>query len=933
MRNLLITAMLSTALAAGESAPPALDACNVVLDGPSANASGALPIGNGSLGASVWVEPGGDLVILLSHTDTFSEASRLLKVGRIRLRTTPALLAPATPCRQELQLRHGRVALQLGAARLSIFVEPGRPVVRVVGDLGTPGRVQVVDDGWRGARTVLAGISGAGEFTMNDGELGSSWTMDNAPKGITVAESADIRLDAATAATAIGWYHRNDTSVVALTLAHQGCAGLPGAFDPLLGRTFGAWIDGPGLARTANGALEGATSAIDVRITCPVLVTKDGSAWVAEARRLAAANPAPAAAQTATAAHWSSFWDRSWILVDGEGGNPLPANRHPLRIGVDSAGANRFAGTFGRIVAHGRPLLDAEVAALASVAPEAAAPELPGRILDLASPAGGSQRDGLPDAALAAGLGIAAWIKPAQLREARILDSMTAGGSDGFIFDTWPGDALRLIAGERSLHLKGVLTPDTWQHVAVSYDCATGGITMWRNGVRIGSDARPRVGVAQAYQLHRYAIACQSRGEFPAKFNGGIFTVEPRHENAKLEHSPDWRRWGDCYWWQNTRLIFHPMIMAGDFDLMEPLWKLYARPRQLAESRSTAWYGSQGSWIPETMTLFGTYANKDYGWNREGKAPGEVSSPWWRWNWVQGPELIDLLLKRWEWSGDEGFATRELLPQAESLLRYIDTRFRRDDRGLLYIDPAQSAETYWHGVANDLPTIAGLRNVLPRLLALREGLATPTQRELFARLWRQCPAVPVGERETKAGRKRVLLPAWKFEDRTNNCENTETYAIWPFPHYGIGKADLEMARTTYAVRKFNLPSGWGYDSNLAAALGLAEEAGRLLFGRAQNSHPNFRFPATWGPNFDWLPDNCHGGNLMTTAQMMLMQCEGDTIRLLPAWPQGWNVDARLHAPRGTTVRLQVADGKLVRCDIHPAERRRDVLVTAPYALP
>jgi hypothetical protein len=929
MRNILIATMLSTALAAGDSAPPALDACNVVLDGPSADASGALPIGNGSLGASVWVEPGGDIVILLNHTDTFSEASRLLKIGRLRLRTEPALLTAGAPCRQELQLRQGRIALQLGTARLELFVEPGRPVLRVSGRFDTPTRVLVADDGWRSTRTLMAG-----KDATHPGELGASWTMDGAPKDLVVAESADVRLDATVAAQAIGWFHRNADSVVATTLQLQGCAGLPGAFDPLLGRSFGAWIEGPGLTRTADGMLAGQPArSVDLRIASPVLVASDPTAWIAAARRAAADAPPASEAAAATAAHWSSFWDRSWILVDGEGGSPLPANRHPLRIGVDSAGANRFAGTFGRIVVHGRPLRDAEVAALAAAAPEAAAPDLPGRILDLASPPGGSQRDGLPDAALTAGLGIAAWIKPTQLSEARILDSMTAGGNDGFIFDTWPGDALRLIAGERSLHLKGVLTPDVWQHVAVSYDSATGGITMWRNGVRIGGDARPRVGVSQAYQLHRYAIACQSRGEFAPKFNGGIFSVEPRHENPKLEHSPDWRRWGDCYWWQNTRLIFHPMIMAGDFDLMEPLWKLYARPRQLAEARSTAWYGSQGSWIPETMTLFGTYANKDYGWKRDGKAPGEVDSPWWRWNWVQGPELIDLLLKRWEWSGDEAFATRELLPQAESLLRYIDTRFRRDDRGLLYIDPAQSAETYWHGVANDLPTIAGLRSVLPRLLALPGHLTTSPQRELFARLWRQCPAVPVGERETKAGRKRVLLPAWKFEDRTNNCENTETYAIWPFPHYALGKADLEMARTTYAVRKFNLPSGWGYDSNLAAALGLADEAGRLLFGRAQNSHPNFRFPATWGPNFDWLPDNCHGGNLMTTAQMMLMQCDGDAIRLLPAWPQGWNVDARLHAPRGTTVRLQVADGRLVRCDIHPAERRRDVLVTAPYTLP
>ena len=70
--------------------PAALDGCNVVFTSPSADASGAVPLGNGSLGASVWVEPSGDLVFYLNHTDSFSEASRLLKIGKVRVRFEPS---------------------------------------------------------------------------------------------------------------------------------------------------------------------------------------------------------------------------------------------------------------------------------------------------------------------------------------------------------------------------------------------------------------------------------------------------------------------------------------------------------------------------------------------------------------------------------------------------------------------------------------------------------------------------------------------------------------------------------------------------------------------------------------------------------------------------------------------------------------------------
>ena len=53
----------------------------------------------------------------------------------------------------------------------------------------------------------------------------------------------------------------------------------------------------------------------------------------------------------------------------------------------------------------------------------------------------------------------------------------------------------------------------------------------------------------------------------------------------------------------------------------------------------------------------------------------------------------------------------------------------------------------------------------------------------------------------------------------------------------------------------------------------------------RNSHPAYRWPATWGPNFDWLPDQNHGGNLLETTQLMLLQSVGDKILLLPAWPK------------------------------------------------
>jgi len=43
--------------------------CNVVWTSPSRDSSGSMPLGNGELGANVWMEENGELVFLLACGD------------------------------------------------------------------------------------------------------------------------------------------------------------------------------------------------------------------------------------------------------------------------------------------------------------------------------------------------------------------------------------------------------------------------------------------------------------------------------------------------------------------------------------------------------------------------------------------------------------------------------------------------------------------------------------------------------------------------------------------------------------------------------------------------------------------------------------------------------------------------------------------------
>jgi hypothetical protein len=80
---------------------------------------------------------------------------------------------------------------------------------------------------------------------------------------------------------------------------------------------------------------------------------------------------------------------------------------------------------------------------------------------------------------------------------------------------------------------------------------------------------------------------------------------------------------------------------------------------------------------------------------------------------------------------DRRFLGEELIPMAKAVLRYYDARFQRDPNGKLIVSPTQAVETYWHGVVNDTPSMAGLIDVCERLLQVP---ASKADRDFWRRM-------------------------------------------------------------------------------------------------------------------------------------------------------------------------------------------------------
>lgn len=185
----------------------------------------------------------------------------------------------------------------------------------------------------------------------------------------------------------------------------------------------------------------------------------------------------------------------------------------------------------------------------------------------------------------------------------------------------------------------------------------------------------------------------------------------------------------------------------------------------------------------------------------------------------------------------------------------------------------------------------------------------------------ELPPLPTREIEGE----QVLSPA-EIIGSKHNVESPELYAIFPFRLYGVGKEQLEMARRTFAQRIQKGTGGWSQDALQAALLGLTADAMRDVVSNFTTWNPESRFPAFWGPNYDWVPDQDHGCVTMIALQRMLMQCDDNKIFLLPAWPKEWQTEFKLHAPLNTTIEGELVNGEIKNLKVIPEVRRKDVIV-------
>lgn len=464
-----------------------------------------------------------------------------------------------------------------------------------------------------------------------------------------------------------------------------------------------------------------------------------------------------------------------------------------------------------------------------------------------------------------------------------------------------------------------------------------------RSHVIVNTDAGeddPGFMIGRNYQLFRYMLACNRDGEFPLLFNGGIFTVDNYPDRLKQSYegeldrwtqgdkTPDFRRWeGTHFMMQNQRWLGWPGIAGGDKDLVSQSIEFYRLRADAARARART-LGAEGVVFPEPLDILGLCC--------VAPMPNGLCGA------VHLTYHFEMMLQHaWMALVAKDFIGRDVsadIPWILDVLRFFETFYRNetmrltgselDTDGKLRIYPSNELE-FGRGATNSVETICGLRRVCDALLKLE--VLDDGERDMVRTLQSIIPDMPLGEKDGHS----IILPARSVEEEMNPWEFGEMYTAFPYRIYGVSHPGTEqLLRDTYelfpAHRKGKYDFSWMCNVANVAAMGWPEEAeARAVYKMANNTMPQSRFPAFFGPGHDWLPDHNWGGTGMVGIQSMLMESDpyGDgRIFLLYSWPEKWDVDFKLNASGQTTVSVSVRNGKVTSLDVVPQEREKDIVI-------
>lgn len=448
--------------------------------------------------------------------------------------------------------------------------------------------------------------------------------------------------------------------------------------------------------------------------------------------------------------------------------------------------------------------------------------------------------------------------------------------------------------------------------------------------------------VEQNYTYYLYLMGSVSRGDYPVKFNGMLWTTEG-----------DKRNWGNQFWGANQSCLYDALFTANRIDLVDPMFRMYSDMTGSLEVAARQIWGSKGLWIPETVhfdglpelpeniaaeiralylgtkpweersKVFEDFASTkhphnsvwnwkaDKGWNNgkwqysdKGKGPhGNVIHIFSR-----GAKLAYLYWMKYEFTQDREWLAGKAYPVIQGVAEFyrnLPLVFKGTD-GRYHISNVNCNESVWGG-RNTSEEISAMMGILPVAIKASEILGADAE---LRPLWKDlldnlAPLSLSSDHPEMAGQPvtfvRSLAPV--LQGPMTGRPDPNTMPQWCFDFISLESKNKDLMQIAQTTFDGYFPGGINQETEIGI-LSMLPVAGTIL-GRKEATE--FLIPGQIRmKETDVMENRMHvrEGAQTTTAQRLgrashalhnaLLQSvpqspgEPAVIHVFPAWPDHWN---------------------------------------------
>ncbi|WP_127472994.1 hypothetical protein [Microbacterium sulfonylureivorans] len=422
--------------------------------------------------------------------------------------------------------------------------------------------------------------------------------------------------------------------------------------------------------------------------------------------------------------------------------------------------------------------------------------------------------------------------------------------------------------------------------------------------------------------LSLYTTAATERGTLPAT-HGGVANMLSAFRDRVL-----W--FGSHYWHFNMRQQVAQNFGANLSDFNAPYFNLYKSNHAFRKAETARWMpGMAGVCIPETMRFNGTGLSL-YGEDSTSEAcktPADPEMSYTTRILSSGPEVAYNMWLRSEYTHEP--LDQESYEFLADVCRFYLTRLDPvNAQGLRHLTHANALENQWD-VDDPATDLAAMKRLFPLVASLAKARG---DEDLAADLRAAVPQIADFRTEVR-GTDTVI--AWAGTDEpSKNAQNPDLEPIWP---WGLFGDDSALAKTTFRRRVYPLGYDWSMEATQAARLGLADDVrdalvnGAIAFQHYSNGYSYYEAEPAESPTFY----SEFGAVVSSGLQEALvsyydkgapqLDAAGDllpprrVLKVLPAWPAGWDVDGSVHVLGGHKVSVQVRNGVVQYVGIEAAQ--------------